>query len=1814
MQNKSKYYPKPRKPTYKIRDPQEPHKTLDEDLISRIFLIAQSGDLTKLRDEVSQNHALLNIKDADDNSLIHVVLANSNIKKDDKYQIIKYLVDHNVSVTVPNKNNVRPIHIASNIQDKNIIELLINHGSQVNYVDNSGRNALHYAVDFVPTKCKPIIHNIKSISHNNIKGDIEYEMKKMTRVIIDVLYYNENVNYLLKHIFSTIQNIPNMYPLDIETKIENYHEAIMHIISNREGMVQQEKERKDAVFKKDIETFIKSKLKNSKTNLTIKSSTQNRWGPGNKASDRILNKSHKNHLDDLTLKYQNDMANILDINKNDSIYNLGKTTAGQLNKLKSNVNEIINNVHDVISHNNNLYQNRFTYLYNTPTKINDKMFAHHNISQFFVHHYSENLVYNELTVDGISPLLEPFTMIDISNLNEVRGTVSDRKKWGDTSQKMRMSYDQAHHFVGKDEKDALNNATKMWKIAFDTTNRRIMTHIVELKKNGQSEIKLSELFGTISQDLYPVDVPLQLELIYHLFDKSVNEIHNIFHDYSKKKDTTKGFININNDGELNDIINTIIMLFIKPPINIIQNVNAIVATLNDRELKDNQTALDKITDKLKINRIKLFPGFTGQISTIARKRITFLYKRIREVVNEFIKINNNNKKYNDVNIFIPLPETVNESIPGQILSAPYMEMVESQPNNVKYYFTTKLKFYTHRIDNYKKIIENNIETMIYFLDKSNYHYEIYHRLITANIVSIISIFMIFDKIPYELTSILTTLYTVKDDYKEKQSNHIKHPYAYEYGYILSNLDEAIKNTKNMKDTLNNAYVNLLKLVNKMNNIIEIINKHSSQLYIMNYHYENKSQVTDKIDNFYSRPIEPINFQDFPSDINKFSEFVKNLDIDKKRIKLIEHFFPIIYRNNFTYYHMKQNLVNIDKDIFILSMGEDGKIKSDVAYHSADEYREETIHPTIGYLLNNNNIPNLEIIDQREYPDNNKKQSDKVQLNLEDGHRTNGTIGLSGPISFNKSKSAPLSIREYLNDHIVIIRHKIIQEVVTVFYNSINNNDERKYKYAEASLKSEAYVDDDGDQTGGNKIDENIKKSYISQKEILIDPSKINFPEEFVNSSIYINVGKIVDELVNEHIDNSIQRSSINFVKTLSKQNNSNIIMEKLTVQDVDEGFKKKIPKLFNDIADLFISRVSANNDTLFDALKHSANVIKSKNQDSNDSDPYEIYDIDFKNKQIERKCTKNKQSIIEFLLNKGVDPKHQNNDGQTPLMSALDLQHNKVCKKIINNISHISNDNSPLQYQLNNFERHNELINNNGLTKPFYKDVVSVIKEKPEYENMVIKHLDIMFEQLLVMYNGVLSSQLDRYVGGWSKKNQNNLNDLLINFGIINNETTKRSLPMFDLTNDEFDFVLGQNSNLHVLAVKDDQLDKESNEQQKNLGNIKRKIESYEHDQKNITDIVVLNNINKMLGILEDDEKYNYDNDQESKQFNLNKNIKNRVQHKRAFFRKRIKSFRNFYKENRNMPGSINSTNIWDYIFHFVVNNNEISDNIDEIEFIGNEDFYAYNNLWKTYLDNTHKLKNYNSIHLLLSNAEKNIIKSLKENKSDENYKNNLNNLEIINDVYNKVLIDAAKNFQEMPEYYSFENNYMLYYSINIIIHLTKYTLCSNFYFSILKAITAYVIERNPKEINKGNTMQRFSDKKSYQKYLINLIKNIVNFGDDHNSNYKLEKYIMNKFAKRAVKFSLQIYESEDDSDKNTKSFNELMLPIIEILKENNKIELNDNSSLIKKINEYIFPYYEDVMQKSIKNMHTLIQNYNKYILVSGRHLELTTMILNKII
>jgi hypothetical protein len=204
--------------------------------------------------------------------------------------------------------------------------------------------------------------------------------------------------------------------------------------------------------------------------------------------------------------------------------------------------------------------------------------------------------------------------------------------------------------------------------------------------------------------------------------------------------------------------------------------------------------------------------------------------------------------------------------------------------------------------------------------------------------------------------------------------------------------------------------------------------------------------------------------------------------------------------------------------------------------------------------------------------------------------------------------------------------------------------------------------------------------------------------------------------------------------------------------------------------------------------------------------------------------------------------------------------------------------------------------------------------------------------------------------------------------------------------------------------------------------------------------------------------------------------------------------------------------------------------------------------------------------------------------------------LDIINKYYVENIIPMIKIYNDSSNVYDKkkEKNKTLVVIVDIITHVVKYVISSNFYLMVRKQVYTTIVSQ---DIDTFTTVTSEEKMKDYLNYVVDKVLNNEYQGKD-----SIHNYIMGSMTEQIVKKILQVYARDDtDSDIAIRS---LLEHVCTILTHNYIKPLVSESLLIKTMKEYLITYYSEIYISLIPMMKQVLDNYIGYLYNDGQNIS----------
>jgi hypothetical protein len=726
-------------------------------------------------------------------------------------------------------------------------------------------------------------------------------------------------------------------------------------------------------------------------------------------------------------------------------------------------------------------------------------------------------------------------------------------------------------------------------------------------------------------------------------------------------------------------------------------------------------------------------------------------------------------------------------------------------------------------------------------------------------------------------------------------------------------------------------------------------------------------------------------------------------------------------------------------------------------------------------------------------------------------------------------------------------------------------------------------------------------------------NSMNVKEEKKTTYALMIIGKLIDSILNNFMNNAITGFSNKFILDLLKTTDLKFNKDNLIFKE-DEQFKLNFKEIFKQTIDYFQKKIhDQNQDIDYEKLFKSTVVIKDQdeldhNQNKLSKFDHYIFSINYHsgNTTFEKMCFKIEMDVLESLINNFSSINHQDSVGNTPLHYAINIQHKEAIELLIKNGAKIigvknESNQTPLDYAIDLLKMHNKTLLEKddlpnllyeNLCKSYTTSIEDFIDEKGKYKNNYIQYLENVMPMLIIMYNQYLFSRAKNYHKEWTYEDHQQLIKLFNDYGMKTPNNYHKKCNFIEFNTDEIKELMKSSKNIHVLKYQLKRNNKEKNKYDDKKNMLQKQIDNIQKDIDNLnggdaSDNVYIDELKQQIVDLQGEIRSIDAEISDLYVDNMETNLDNRVDILANDFSQSVANFKNGAMKRFNKP----IYQFYEEVFDNVTNMNNRNNN---------KDWRIYNQMWDNYIKSDKKLKNIENTHLSIILIIQQIINRLRDKtKINDIY----NDISVLNKFYKNICVDIIEGLNTLPFELDIQKNFPLYEFVNMAKHILHHVVTRSFFYIIVKLIYKYVKNRTivPNDQNKGDyindIVQKILEDDSNGESLIDLL---------NAPNYKWEEQI--------IKVTLVLYNGDYDEDKEIKDIDDMFIKITNILLNNKLIPIVEDSEMITYLKDYLYTYYKDAMYiKTIHQMHQLFDSYNRYILNEARYLDIIEILLAEI-
>lgn len=742
---------------------------------------------------------------------------------------------------------------------------------------------------------------------------------------------------------------------------------------------------------------------------------------------------------------------------------------------------------------------------------------------------------------------------------------------------------------------------------------------------------------------------------------------------------------------------------------------------------------------------------------------------------------------------------------------------------------------------------------------------------------------------------------------------------------------------------------------------------------------------------------------------------------------------------------------------------------------------------------------------------------------------------------------PPSIRELAGIHLRMMKQRIIEETLQ-------------------------YIIDYKDIDESNPL--STKKIYNRVKNLANEPTYSAVSEV----KVYVVLAKQIDSILNTIISHAIRQSIANWIKIYSTGGSYpklvNEIDEKVNIVKQPNYIKIYFPNIDKEAAEKMLEPSSEKYiDFRLAQIEPNPVDIKYSIEPTPKDLIHYLYDIDYLYPSVtttNKKCYKINPKIAEKLITPDTI-NARNSDGQTPLHMAVNIHHDGLVELLMsrgaNAHSFKNNRNkSPFEMAIERTLRHTRFIDGqtvidsiNNFVLSFNDLLLGKLRDE-KYANNIIKNITLAVPIQLVMYNHMFNLFLGNYRYNFTFELKNKIAALFQKY--FGKDLLLYPTDLFEIND--------LNKLSEILSMTDPK-----NRFAANISGIGRK--RFEEKQK------LLDMINNQLTALKK-EKNNTD-DAEQRLF-VDEIIEKLEKDKTKTETEMSKL------QGDNITRDTSSIAVYAVQYSSIIRKFG-KRNVDITNFY-NEAFGALG--MKPYNEKSHRVESYVTNEVALGIWNNYLNKNLSETPSMIfSLCNKIINIVVQQQMTVPLNADAKNELNTLVDFFRVVKNYIdsktslpsnlednpilkqefeqIVYLINLIITPAVRNIILNQIYDGLKMMDATeVITKNQNEI----------------------LSQII--GTEFNGQ-TIDRYLYEKLPWQAVKYYTTTYESDTDIDRRTTTGNDLFLPLIQIIKSNKIILINDESVLVQNFRDYLIPFLVNTYQNFITYLRLAVYGYEKYLL-----------------
>ncbi len=269
---------------------------VDSTIIAKLFLLCIEGKVTPIKEYIIKNGLTVNdMVDTNGESILHKVLQNENLTKRDKIELFRFFEEKNLLKMSFDGTQSSPLHIAVKMQIKEIIEILLRAGHNINALDANNKTPLFYAVSGKTQECPP--KKEKTLLEKTKFKLESSDTYQLIQELIKVINNEKSLYDAFLHINNTTGILDQIYSKSITDILEKDNKKIVDILNTTDS----ESVKINKIFNLISDTkmavanlLIKNELQSTFKPIELQQNTVNGWGPNSNPQNKIMKNNNVN--------------------------------------------------------------------------------------------------------------------------------------------------------------------------------------------------------------------------------------------------------------------------------------------------------------------------------------------------------------------------------------------------------------------------------------------------------------------------------------------------------------------------------------------------------------------------------------------------------------------------------------------------------------------------------------------------------------------------------------------------------------------------------------------------------------------------------------------------------------------------------------------------------------------------------------------------------------------------------------------------------------------------------------------------------------------------------------------------------------------------------------------------------------------------------------------------------------------------------------------------------------------------------------------------------------------------------------------------------------------------------------------------------------------------------------------------------------------------------------------------------------------------------------------------------------------------------